>query len=483
MFDFLHGLWLQIAGGLTILLALIASGHAVLHKRDVSAAAGWVAVIWLTPVAGPILYLLLGINRIRRRAGELRRQTLHLRATTMEMQSRHVGLVSALPEESSHLDALARLVDRVTRTPLAVGNAVEPLVNGDEAYPSMLRAIDNAERTIALGTYIFDNDVSGRSFADALGRAVERGVEVRVLIDSVGARYSWPPIMKLLMRQQVPVARFLHSVWPWRMPYVNLRNHRKFLIVDGRIGYTGGMNIRAGHVMAAKTRSPIQDVHFRIAGPVVTHLMHVFAEDWLFTTRELLTGEAWFPTIGPEGPVVARGIPDGPDHDFDKLRWAILGALARARHRVRIVTPYFLPDTTLVTSLNLAALRGVAVDVVLPDKNNLPYVKWACQAQLWQILSRDCRVFYSPPPFDHTKLLVVDGAWALIGSANWDPRSLRLNFEFNVELYDAVLGGRLDAIVDEKIAAAREITLADVDGRPFPVKLRDGVARLFSPYL
>jgi cardiolipin synthase len=211
--------------------------------------------------------------------------------------------------------------------------------------------------------------------------------------------------------------------------------------------------------------------------------MHVFAEDWLFTTRELLTGEAWFPTIGPEGSVVARGIPDGPDHDFDKLRWAILGALARARHRVRIVTPYFLPDTTLVTSLNLAALRGVAVDVVLPDKNNLPYVKWACQAQLWQILSRDCRVFYSPPPFDHTKLLVVDGAWALIGSANWDPRSLRLNFEFNVELYDAVLGGRLDAIVDEKIAAAREITLADVDGRPFSVKLRDGVARLFSPYL
>lgn len=483
MVDLLRELWLHIAGALTILLATIASGHAVLQKRDVRAAAGWVAVIWLVPIAGPTLYLLLGINRIRRRATELRRQRLHLSATTTEMQTHHVGLVAALPGESEHLDALARLVDRVTRTSLAAGNRVEPLVNGDEAYPSMLQAIEHAERSIALSTYIFDNDVTGRSFVDALGRAVERGVEVRVLVDSVGARYSWPPIMGLLARQQVRVARFLHSVWPWRMPYMNLRNHRKLLLVDGRVGFTGGMNIRVGHVMAAKTRSPVCDLHFKVVGPVVTQMMHVFAEDWAFTTRELLTGEVWFPVVEPCGPVVARGIPDGPDHDLDKLRWTILGALARARHSVRVVTPYFLPDPTLVTSLNLAALRGVRVEVVLPDKNNLPFVKWASQAQLWQILSRDCRVFYLPPPFDHSKLMVVDGAWALIGSANWDPRSLRLNFEFNLELYDAELGRRLDLIVDEKIAVAREITLADVDGRPFPVKLRDGVARLFTPYL
>jgi cardiolipin synthase A/B len=181
--------------------------------------------------------------------------------------------------------------------------------------------------------------------------------------------------------------------------------------------------------------------------------------------------------------VLARGIPDGPDEDFETVRWILLGALATARERVRIVTPYFLPDAALVTAIDVAVMRGIQVDVVLPERGNLPLIQWAQDAQLWQVLERGCRIWLAPQPFDHTKLMVVDGVWTLLGSANWDPRSLRLNFELDVECWDPELGQRAEALVEDRIARARALTLRDVDARPASLKLRDGVARLFSPYL
>jgi cardiolipin synthase len=181
--------------------------------------------------------------------------------------------------------------------------------------------------------------------------------------------------------------------------------------------------------------------------------------------------------------VTARGLSDGPDEDFDKTRYTRLGALACARESVRIVTPYFLPDAGLITELCVTAMRGVRVEIVVPAVNNLVLVQWASTAQLWQVLERGCVVYRTAPPFDHTKLMLVDGAWALIGSSNWDPRSLRLNFEFDVECYSPPLIARLDALVERKLARAEPITLAELDGRSLPIKLRDGVARLASPYL
>jgi cardiolipin synthase len=181
--------------------------------------------------------------------------------------------------------------------------------------------------------------------------------------------------------------------------------------------------------------------------------------------------------------VLARGIPDGPDADFEKLRLTLLGAIACARSSILVVTPYFLPDASLLTALSVAAMRGVEVDIVLPGKNNLSLVQWASTALLWQVLEHGCRVWLSPPPFDHTKLMLVDGLWTLLGSANWDPRSLRLNFEFNVECYDRQLATALAVGVRANMARSRPASQFDVDGRSLPVRLRDGVARLFSPYL
>ncbi|MGC4005422.1 MAG: phospholipase D-like domain-containing protein [Pirellulales bacterium] len=378
---------------------------------------------------------------------------------------------------------LVRLIERLAEQPLLGGNRIEPLVGGDAAYPAMIEAIDNAEKSITLCSYIFDRDEAGHRFVEALGRAVKRGVPTRVLIDDTGSRYTIPTITGSLRNVGVRVAKFMPTLIPRGVAYSNLRSHRKILVVDGRIGFTGGMNIRAGTWEALAPKAPLHDIHFRLHGPVVAQLQEAFAEDWAFTEKEQLDGEPWFPPIPPAGTILARGIPSGPDEDIGELRMALIGALSVAHERVAIVTPYFLPDDALIEALNVTALRGVRVDIVLPRNNNLTLVKWACQATLPQILERGCRVWMSPGIFDHSKLMVVDGVWSLIGSANWDPRSLRLNFEFNVECYDRDLAAQILTMVDRRLEQAEEVTYAMLHARWFPTKLRDGVARLFTPML
>jgi cardiolipin synthase len=471
-------LWPLILGVLDVPVALLASGHAVLNKRDSRAAIAWAGLIWLLPFLGAGLYVVLGINRVRRRARALRlprRSSPEAGTGSGSQVFRQYRAATLLP--------LQHAVERITGRALLAGNRVEPLHDGDQAYPAMLAAIDGATASVALATYIFDHDEVGLRFHDALARAVGRGVAVRVLLDAVGMRYSSPTIDRVLRRARVPVARFMPTRVPWQLPFVNLRNHRKLLVVDGRIAFTGGMNLRAAHVLGSAPRRPVRDLHFRIEGPVVRHLQDVFGEDWAFATGESLIGEQWFPALTAAGTSLMRGIADGPDEDYPRLRQVLACALSAARESVTVVTPYFVPDGPLITALGVAALRGVRVRIVLPSENNLPYMQWASNALLWQVLQPGCEVWMTAPPFDHTKLVLVDSAWTLLGSANWDARSLRLNFELDVEVYDPELARHLEGAVTSKLQGARQVTLKDVDGRRLSVRLRDGVMRLFAPYL
>lgn len=475
----MDSLFATLLGLVHVALSLIASAHAVLYKRDVRATVGWVGVIWLVPTVGPLLYAMMGINRIRTRARALRRELAP--ADVPALLEEHRGHPAS--EDAPHLGAIRNVVDRLVTEPLLPGNRVELLQDGDEAYPSMLAAIDAAERSIILETYIFDNDVAGRTFIDALARAKERGVAVRVLIDGAGLRYSFPPGTLPLRRAGLRFARFLPPLIPWRLPYANLRTHRKVLVVDGEVAFTGGMNIRIGHWLSKEPTHPIRDLHARVEGPVVGQLLRVAMIDWQFAAGESLAGDAWRSDRRAKGEVWARAIPDGPDGDFETVRDTLLGALAAAQHRVRIVSPYFLPDNTLITALGITAMQGIEVDIIMPAKNNLALVQWASMAQLWQLAERGCRLWLSPGVFDHTKLMVVDDGWLMLGSANWDARSLRLNFELNLEIYDGTLAREAHAFVDERLRTAHELSQDELDGRSLPVRLRDGLARVLSPYL
>jgi len=467
-----------VTAAVHVAAATLVTLHVLRRNLQVRSAAGWIGIVWLSPLLGSAVYYLLGINRVSRRAVRRRR-----RRGAGEPRA---GAARDAAAEAAcvHLWPLALLIERVTHEPLAPGNSVEPLENGDAAYPAMLAAIDGAAKSVALSTYIFRADSVGRAFVAALARARARGVEVRVLLDGMGSGYFWSPARRELARAGVPVARFFHTWVPWRMPYLNMRLHKKLLIVDGRVGFVGGINIGAENLHAARApHGPICDLHCRIEGPVVRQLLASFAEDWRFETGEALDEEAWCAPAAAAGAVWARGISSGPDEDLMRLETIIMGAIGVARSCIRIVTPYFLPEQTLLTALSLAALRGVTVEILLPRRSNHPFMDWAAWAQHGFLLESGCAILLSDRPFDHSKLMTVDGIWTLFGSANWDARSLRLNFEYNVGAFDPALAARMDALIDRKIATAKPLTLRMINGRSLPVKVRDALARLFLPYL
>jgi cardiolipin synthase A/B len=454
-------------------LAILSAGHALINKRDPRSALGWIVTCIAVPLIGPLAYWGLGVNRIYDRA-----RRWHRRPPVRTSRQR-LDVSAQLPPELEYLKELRRLADRVVSRGLRPGNLIIPLDNGEEAYPAMLAAINQATSSVHLCTYIFDGDDTGKRFIQALARAADRGVEVRVIVDSLGEKYSRPTARKLLKGSTVQFRRFL----PLRPGgYLNLRNHRKILVVDGTVGFTGGMNIGGRHMISGPP-PVVKDLHFEVRGPVVADLQRTFLDDWCFAKREQLPGERFFPRLDPAGTALTRAVSDGPDKDFRKLHWIILGALSCARQRVVIVTPYFIPDRPLIAALVTAALRGVEITMVLPDVNNLPFVHWASRSYLWELLQQGVRIFAQPAPFVHTKFMVVDRSWSLIGSANLDPRSLRLNFEFDLEVYDLAFAEVLEERCAAAIALSREVTLAEVDGRSLPVKLRDGAVKLFSPYL
>ena len=484
MIEFFQSYWPLVLAAFERFVALTASLHALLKKRETNSVIGWVGLIWLAPLIGSFLYYCLGINRIQRKGSTLQNE---LETAFSKIKIRIPDDVAVQLEETKvrhpKFSQLVGVVGKLTNQPLLPGNRITPLVNGDAAYPEMLAAIADAKHSITIQSYIFDFDEAGRPFVDALEAATKRGVEVRVLIDDVGSKYSRNSTVRELHKRGVDCRTFLPTWFPIFLPSSNLRNHRKIMVVDRECGFTGGMNIRGGCIVCNNPPHAVKDLHFKVEGPVVSHLQEAFAMDWGFVTGEQLKGEQWFPIPKFKGDALARGIADGPDEDFERLLMTILAAIAVANHRIVILTPYFLPDSSMIRALNVAALRGVDVKVLLPSKNNIALVQWASNDLLLQIMEQGCRVFMTEPPFDHTKLILVDETWALVGSTTLDPRSLRLNFEFNVECYSPKLARELSKLVDEKLSSSKELTIEAIKSRHIVWRLRDGIARLFTPYL
>lgn len=461
-------------------LSLFSAGHALLTKRDPRAALGWIVTCLALPGVGLLFYWLLGVNRIRSRARELQIQG-------EGMHWLHVN-DPPQPEDVAHYPtdhtsrSLITLSDAVTRRPLVYGNRIDVLHNGEQAYPAMLEAIGEAQESIYLSSYIFTPDQIGREFIEALIAAADRGVDVRVLIDAFGELYSRKKTRKLLQDSKVKTVSFLpprliHSF------YFNLRNHRKLLVIDNLIGFTGGMNIRERHmVMATQDSIRVIDIHFRMQGPICDQMRDVFMEDWHYATKEKRTPKEW-KRSPVAGTACCRGISAGPNEPHEKLNWILIGALSCAQSQVRIMTPYFIPSRAQLAAINAAALRGIRVEIIMPQQNNLPFVAWAASSYLFELLEHNVHIYYHPPPFVHSKLLLIDDKYALVGSANIDPRSLRLNFEFNTEIFDSDTVFRLSSHFDRARQRSRQVTLQEIDARPLSLRLRDSFFKLLSPYL
>ncbi len=349
--------------------------------------------------------------------------------------------------------------------------------------PRMLGAIRGARHSISMASYIFEAVGIGAEFVAELRKAVERGVQVRVMVDDAGTRYSWPSVIDALQKAGVNARRFMPNRMVLRLITMNLRNHRKIMVVDGTVAYTGGMNIREGNMLSRQPTHPVHDLHFEVGGPIVGQIQRVFAEDWEFCTGESLDGPLWFPEVPACGTTSAIGIVDGPDEDMEVMPAAFFAALNAAREEVQIMTPYFLPTPILMAALRLCAIRGVKVTILTPSQNNIPFVAWAARTLYPELLAVGCRIFESPPPFDHAKFFLIDGVWSFLGSTNWDPRSLRLNFEFNLACHDAALGDRLRTEMTAKLAVSREINVGMLESAPLLHRARNGFARLFIPIL
>lgn len=468
---------------LGIIFVLIQVGlvlHILLNKRHVRSTTGWIGVVLLSPILGGLAYYFLGISRVVKSAKKIRDPFKVFSA----------ALPSTLPaneftEQYPEIVYLQKLGCSLGLPDYTQGNRVQVLVNGDEAFPVMLDEIGKAQRSIALCSYIFDYDETGLLFIDALVAAKQRGVEIRVLIDDVGIRYSRKKMTRELQNRGIRAASFLPAFSKGTFRYFNMRNHRKMMLVDGECGFLGGMNIRHGNVLSKNPKSPIQDLHFRVEGSLVKQINEVFQMDWEFTTGERVELPFVSKTsseIGGQG-TYARIVADGPDNDEDRLRWLMFATLSLAKRSLKILTPYFLPDEELAEAMEMAALKGVRVELLLPSKSNLMWMDVPMRSYFKSLLKRGVHIFLSPHPFDHSKLFLMDDAWVMAGSANWDERSLCLNFELNFEAFDRDLNQRLSALFETKKAKSREVHLAEVERWSIPKQLGQEFLRLFYPYL
>lgn len=580
--DLNWSVWIAaIAAVSHVVLIVPAVIHALLGKESSRSTFGWIGFILYAPLVGAGAYWIFGVNRVRTRSKKLSDQAKLERGVLEKIYPEHAAHAQHIEEAREHFDdqdwTILQIGKALTKVPLSPNNRVLPLHNGEEAYPVMLDAIRRANVSVWMTTYIFETNAKGREFIDALVEAKDRGVDVRVILDGVGELYSFPPAGRILRRQGVRLARFLPpKIFPPQV-FVNLRNHRKLLVVDGLTAFTGGMNIGGRHMAAdPQNKDPVQDVHFMFRGPIVYDFARLFLDDWVYSARHdrrdegtslpdekhakflrerrtlkrrkqgpqsadtgsvevsfprhirresdsdgAIDGAMSFPVetavlgdrqavasqvgeklsalrqsllkkdpadlllteTNEEADAWCRLIKDGPDERLNKLETLLSSVISSAQKRVLVISPYFLPTTSITSALVNARLRGVQVEVVIPEETNQPLVHAAMFRSVRGLLEHGVKIWMQPPPFAHSKLIIVDDAYVLIGSANMDPRSLRLNFELGVEIMDPALVTRLMRYYAPIMAASKELTTETLDARPLHKRVFDSGVWLFSPYL
>lgn len=448
-------------------------------RRTPAAAKGWLLLIFFEPWVGLVLYLLIG----RRKLAHWQMQQLaKLPAALAHVTSRFVNHPNLFhPDVGPSLSGAVTLAEKLGQSPILGGNSVELLADYDGVIARLVADIDMAESHVHLQFYIFADDRATAPVIAALGRAVKRGVRCRVLADAIGSRAGFRTLHSRLTALGVEIHAMLPvRLIPWRKTRLDLRNHRKIAIVDGRVGYTGSQNLVAPEF---KKGLHYEDLMVRVTGPAVLELQYVFAADWFLETDEVLDGKAEFPSPMVAGQCAVQALPSGPAFPTQNNQRLIVALVHGARERVVLTTPYFIPDEPLLQAMQTAVLRGAEVHLVVSERGDHPVVSLAQGAYYEELLEAGVKIHVYRKNFLHAKHLSIDNAVAVIGTSNLDIRSFMLNAEVMLLFYDTTVVDRLAFEQQRYFRDSRLLTLAEWRRRSFPRKLAENLARLLSPLL
>lgn len=446
--------WALLGSALVLLQWALIPHLLAQRNKSPNATLAWMWGILLFPIAGGVVYCLLGSERVYRRRLKLVR----------DFESRSGRVEPATP--CPHFSQVPEM-ELINGLPPTGGNRVELLGDGPHFFAALLKTIAEAQHHLHLEFYIWAADATGCRVRDALVAAARRGVEVRVLLDEIGS-FSLRRAFFSSLEQAGGRFAWFHTFAPLRgRIHLNLRNHRKLVIADGVLALTGGMNI-ADEYWTGRGGPPYRDVHLQVAGPVVGQLAVVFAEDWYFACGEaLLEAGAYYPPAPRGGDVEMQVVPGGPDNELNEIQLSVLVMLQRAQRSLRLMTPYFAPEDAVLSAIQLAAMRGVAIELMVPARGDHLYLTHVTRSYYDRLLPHGVRVFEYQPSLLHAKVGILDGHTAMCGSANLDVRSLRINFELNLALHSPHLASELNALFESNLLDCQEVTLESYAARPF----------------
>ncbi len=435
----------------------------------------WMWAILLLPVVGALGFLLFGSERVQRkrlRLVEAFRNEVHPTGEALAAEGRGPDLGKEWPE-----------LYHINKVPSSQGNHLELLPDGVYFFPRLLEIIAAAQHHLCLQFYIWHPDATGRTLRDALISAARRGVKVRLLLDEVGSVKLRRSFFKDLLAAGGKFAWF-GTFAPLKGSFhLNLRNHGKLVVADGSIALTGGMNVGDEYWKGAGRHRPYRDLQVAVQGPAVTQLMQQFAQDWYFATRESLASAQYYPVPTASGNNSVQLVAGGPDNDLNEIQLSLLSLLHRAQHRIWIMTPYFVPEPPLMAALQLAAMRGVEVRIMVPRQGDHAYLTAVTRSYYEELLPHGVQIFEYQPRMLHAKVSIIDSRYAMVGSANMDIRSLRINFELNLLMAGEEIIHQIEEMMELDFKDAKPVLWEKFRHRPLRQKIGEAICRPLAPML
>ncbi|HMD61137.1 MAG TPA: cardiolipin synthase [Opitutaceae bacterium] len=458
--------------------------HLLLLKKRPSATLAWLWAIVFIPFVGALVYFAIGTDRLRRR--RLKRRSLYSarsarqRAESGSTDDATTALLQRLPRRDRQF---LQLISRINRLPASSADALRILRDSSDFYSALEARIREAKHHVHLEFYVWNGDETGERFLRLLSGAARRGVMVRLLLDGVGShRFTEDRLRDF----RAAGGRFswFQSLDPKRNRFfLNLRNHRKLQVVDGAIAFVGGMNIGREYEGLDAGLGHWRDVQIEAEGQVVRELQDVFADDWFFATGEKISGAHYFPATEARAQLLVHVVPGGPDRRNEPISKSIVSLLNEASDRVWIATGYFVPDDVILAALELAASRGVDVRLLISERNDHPWLVTVGRSYYGELLAAGVRIFEYSAGVNHAKIILADDRWGMVGSANLDYRSMRLNFELNLLFHSAERNGELALILEQDFGLCQEIDQAAFSRRPFRTRFLEAALRPLSPML